>query len=138
MGYERSRLGRCTPQVSPAVHARSSCSSHLLTLVPVHSPDPRQNAIQDAEWTLWSLRGWANYIALFSILGGLITLFAGYPIIAYYQRKTLEANGYNLGGINVTGQVPFLPNLATMIDRTTPQNVYTRTGFDGNAYNLGT
>jgi hypothetical protein len=71
-------------------------------------------------------------------LGGLITLFAGYPIIAYYQRQTLEGNGYNLGGINVTGQVPLLPNLATRIDRDTPQDAYTRTGFDGNAYNLGT
>jgi beta-glucan synthesis-associated protein KRE6 len=138
MGYERSRLGRCTSQVSPAVHARSSCSSHLLTLVPVHSPDPKQNAVQDAEWTLWRLRGWVNFIALFGILGTLITRFAGYPIIAYYQRIELEANGYNLGGINVTGQVPFLPNLPTRIDTDTPQDVYTRTGFDGNSYTLGT
>lgn len=39
------------------------------------------------------------------------------------------------GGINSTGQVPNtgLPNL---IDKDTPQAAYTRTGFDGEAYNL--
>jgi hypothetical protein len=109
----------------------------MLTFVPVHSPDPKQSAIQDAEWTLWSIRGWANYLALFVILGSLITLFAGYPIISYYRRKTLEGNGFNLGGINATGQVPYIPNLATRIDKDTPRESYTRTGFDGNQYNLG-
>ena len=71
------------------------------------------------------------------IFGSLITLFAGYPIISYYQRAQWEQNGFNLGGINATGQVPVLPNLATRIDNDTPQSAYTRTGFDGNTYNLG-
>jgi beta-glucan synthesis-associated protein KRE6 len=67
----------------------------------------------------------------------LIILFAGYPIIAWYSRHQLAKGGFNLGGINITGQVPDLPNLPNRIDKDTPQDALTRTGFDGNSYNLG-
>lgn len=102
----------------------------------LHNPDPKQNAIQDAEWTLWSPRGWANYFMLFSLMTGLIILFCGYPIITYYTKRAWDRNGFNLGGINITGQVPDLPNLPTRIDKDTPTEAYTRTGFDGQKYNL--
>ncbi|KIM28936.1 glycoside hydrolase family 16 protein [Serendipita vermifera MAFF 305830] len=102
----------------------------------LHNPDPKQSAIQDAEWTLWSVRGWANYFTLFVLLFGLIALFAGWPIAAYYSQRQWERNGFNLGGINGTGQVPDLPNLPSRIDKDTPQDVYTRVGFDGETYNL--
>lgn len=42
----------------------------------------------------------------------------------------------SLGGINGSGQVPDIPNLPTMIDRDTPENVKSRIGFDGKTYNL--
>lgn len=64
-------------------------------------------------------------------------MFAGYPIVAWYSRTHLDGGGFNLGGINVTGQVPDLPNLPSRIDVDTPTDAYTRTGFDGNQYNLG-
>lgn len=68
---------------------------------------------------------------------GLIALFAGYPIITWYGRfHTLSLNGYNLGGINGSGQVPLLANLPSLIDKDTPTSVYTRTGSDGKTYNL--
>ena len=102
----------------------------------LHNPDPRQNAVQDSEWTLWSARGWANYFTLFAILFGLIILFAGYPIIAHYRLVKLEqGSAFNIGGINLTGQVPDL-KIPFRIDKDTPDDVYTRTGFDGNKYNL--
>lgn len=67
----------------------------------------------------------------------LLTLFAGYPIITFYTKNTLNSNGgYNLGGINSTGQIPFIANFPDPIDADTPQNVRTRTGFDGQTYNL--
>lgn len=44
--------------------------------------------------------------------------------------------GYNLGGINSTGQVPHISNFPSVVDSDTPRSVYTRTGFDGEAYNL--
>lgn len=42
----------------------------------------------------------------------------------------------SLGGINGTGQVPMIPGLPSLIDKDTPDNVKTRTGYDGFEYNL--
>lgn len=119
----------------PALTARCRLTD---VLIASHSPDPKQSAIQDSQWTLFSARGWANYVVLFGLLFGLIIMFAGYPIIAWYSRNQLAKGGFNLGGINITGQVPDLPNLPSRIDTDTPQSAYTRTGYDGNSYNLGT
>lgn len=44
--------------------------------------------------------------------------------------------GWNLGGINGSGQVPAIKGLPTLIDEETPQDARTRTGFDGEKYNL--
>ena len=67
----------------------------------------------------------------------LIALFAGYPIITFYTEAHPKTNGgYNLGGINSTGQVPQISNFPSVVDPDTPANVYTRTGFDGQPYNL--
>ncbi|KAK4685409.1 beta-glucan synthesis-associated protein KRE6, partial [Tremellales sp. Uapishka_1] len=67
----------------------------------------------------------------------LFGLFAGYPIASYYTSNTLKSNGaYNLGGINATGQVPLISNFPSLIDPDTPTSVYTRTGYDGEAYTL--
>jgi len=64
---------------------------------------------------------------------GTIALFAGYPIISYLTESSLSTKGaYNLGGINATGQIPDIPEVARLIDPDTPQDVMTRTGFDGN------
>jgi len=37
---------------------------------------------------------------------------------------------------NSSGQVPMIPGLPGLIDKDTPQEAYTRTGFDGETYNL--
>jgi beta-glucanase (GH16 family) len=44
--------------------------------------------------------------------------------------------GWNLGGINGSGQVPAIKGLPTLIDEDTPQDARSRTGFDGEKYNL--
>ncbi|ORY89409.1 family 16 glycoside hydrolase, partial [Leucosporidium creatinivorum] len=44
--------------------------------------------------------------------------------------------GWNLGGINGSGQVPKIEGLPTLIDSDTPANARSRTGFDGETYNL--
>jgi beta-glucanase (GH16 family) len=67
----------------------------------------------------------------------LITLFAGYPIITHFTEDKQSNNGaYNMGGINSTGQVPYIPNFPQLIDPDTPSDVMSRTGFDGNNYEL--
>ncbi|KDQ62548.1 glycoside hydrolase family 16 protein [Jaapia argillacea MUCL 33604] len=102
----------------------------------LHNPDPVRDAALDRSFTIFSGRGWANASAIIVLVGGLVTLFAGYPIIAFYTRKRPPIVGYNLGGINGSGQIPDLPGLPTLIDVDTPQSAYTRTGTDGDTYNL--
>lgn len=102
----------------------------------LHNPDPVRDAALDRSFTLFSFRGWANASALVILVAGLITLFAGYPIIAFYRRHILSTPGFNLGGINGTGQIPDLPNMRNLIDSATAQSAYTHTGTDGSTYNL--
>ena len=73
---------------------------------------------------------------LFIVAVSLIGLFIGYPVIYYYTHPPPRISGYNLGGINGTGQVPDLPGLPRLIDDDTPQSAYTRTGTDGQKYEL--
>ncbi|PPQ89675.1 hypothetical protein CVT25_013862 [Psilocybe cyanescens] len=98
----------------------------------LHNPDPRG----DSHFTLFSIRGWVNAIAIFVIIVGLIILFAGYPAIYHYTHLPSPIIGFNAGGINGSGQIPVLPNLPGLIDPETPQSAMTRTGSDGKTYDL--
>lgn len=103
---------------------------------PLHNPDPVRDAKLDHSFTLWSSRGWANALMLFAIVVGLLILFGGYPIIVATNKSPMRASGYNIGGVNATGQIPSLPGLPTLIDADTPTDFLVRTGTDGNKYNL--
>jgi hypothetical protein len=86
-----------------------------------------------------SMRGWANAITLCALLAGVLMLFGGYPIIAFATRNTNQfgANtaGYNLGGVNSTGQYPAI-DAPILIDPDTPQSAMKRTGYDGEEWDL--
>lgn len=90
----------------------------------------------------FSVRGILNVGALILLAAGLVTIFGALPIISFYrahhakQQLVVNSGGFNLGGINASGQVPVLHNFVTLIDPTTPQNVMSRRGFDGAQYNL--
>jgi len=90
------------------------------------------------KWNSW--RGWTNGLTLLVLLAGFIVLFAGYPIINFYHDKRASegANtaGYNLGGVNASGQIPDITNFPTLIDKDTPESAYTRTGHDGKEWKL--
>ncbi|KAG9048977.1 hypothetical protein FS837_011528 [Tulasnella sp. UAMH 9824] len=101
----------------------------------LHNPDPVRDAILDKQWTLWSLRGWANFAMIGSLMLALIILFAGWPVISWVRTLHPSGPGYNLGGINSTGQIPDL-HVPMLIDQTTPKEALTRTGFDGQQYVL--
>lgn len=87
-----------------------------------------------------SWRGWANGITLLILLGAIIGIFALYPLISFYYTDGSVSGrntpGYNLGGVNATGQIPAIPGLPSLVDSDTPTDVYTRTGFDGNEWTL--
>jgi hypothetical protein len=63
---------------------------------------------------------------------------AGYPLIVHLsQKETSTLGGYNLGGINATGQVPEIPGNYGLIDKDTPPEAYTHTSFeDGTEWDL--
>ena len=98
----------------------------------LHNPDPREGST----FTVFSARGWMNASAIFLLVVSLITLFIGYPLILHFTRLPRPIVGFNLGGINASGQIPDLPGLPLLIDVDTPSSVLTRTGSDGNLYDL--
>ncbi|KAF7364752.1 Glycoside hydrolase family 16 protein [Mycena venus] len=102
----------------------------------LHNPDPARDARMDRSCDIFSARGWANATALFFLLGGLIALFAGYPVIVHFTHPEPQITGFNLGGINGTGQVPLLTKFPSLIDPDTPTSAYTYTGTDGKKYDL--
>lgn len=78
-------------------------------------------------------RGVLNIGVLAVLTLSLLTLFGGYPILSYYHRHHESTKGgYNLGGVNASGQIASLPGLrSSLIDPDTPQDAYTRLSPDG-------
>ncbi|OSX60014.1 glycoside hydrolase family 16 protein [Postia placenta MAD-698-R-SB12] len=102
----------------------------------LHNPDPIRDAAIERSCTPFSLRGWLNVSALVILVGALLTLFAGYPIINYYEHPTPKSAGYNLGGINGSGQIPDLPHMRQLVDKDTPDSALKHTASDGSTYKL--
>ncbi|KAH9042091.1 glycoside hydrolase family 16 protein [Lactarius pseudohatsudake] len=102
----------------------------------LHNPDPRVDAAQDSSFTFFSARGWANVSVLILLVAGLVTLFAGYPIISFYHTTPIVTLGSNFGGSNSSGQIPELTNFPSLIDADTDKQFYTKTASDGNTWNL--
>lgn len=146
--YTTSRFA--APPVAPLVQTNAVANTNTTTVPQaqyvwekdpdiddiLHNPDPIIDARMDRSCSPFSSRGWENAGALAVIFVGLITLFAGFPIVTYYTRTVNRVAGFNLGGINSTGQIPDLPGLPSLIDADTPTDVYSRTGSDGKKYNL--
>ncbi|KAG6336598.1 hypothetical protein ID866_2507 [Astraeus odoratus] len=61
----------------------------------------------------------------------IMTLFAGYPLISYFTRHKMSTNGgFNLGGINATGQLPEIHGYRSLIDVDTPKEAYTKRSWN--------
>jgi len=97
--------------------------------------DPRRDPTLE-RFTPFSWRGWSNMGMIVILIVGLIGLFIGYPVTYYYTHLPAPIVGYNIGGINGSGQVPFLEGLPPLIDEETPSSAHTRTGSDGQKYKL--
>lgn len=55
------------------------------------------------------------------LICGLLTLFAGYPIISHFAKKPETTMGaFGIGGTNGTGQVPVIPPSLKLVDPETP------------------
>lgn len=78
-------------------------------------------------------RGVLNIGVLAILAIGLVMLFGGYPIISYSQRHHEGTKGgFNLGGVNASGQMAYFPGLrSSLVDPDTPQDAYTTLSPDG-------
>ncbi|KAK7060394.1 hypothetical protein VNI00_001159 [Paramarasmius palmivorus] len=102
----------------------------------IHNPVVKNGKFVDPVHMHLSSRGVLNYGCLSILLIGLLTLFVGYPILTYARRSELQRAGYNLGGINASGQIPDIGNFG-LIDLDTPRDAYTKTSLrDGSEWTL--
>ncbi|POY72512.1 hypothetical protein BMF94_4338 [Rhodotorula taiwanensis] len=123
----------------------------------LHDPDPALDKAMDKQMVKFSIMAFVNTAALLIVVIVLVGLFAGWPIYRYVIRRPGSSGlvpelifslitSYAIDGAwgnyaaqtitNSTGQVPQIPNLPSLIDDTTPSDAYTRTGFDGQEYEL--
>ncbi|KAL1752846.1 beta-glucan synthesis-associated [Schizophyllum commune] len=96
----------------------------------LHYPDWRRDRGKDMGGSIATCRGLTNLgcVVLLSVL--IVALFAGYPIATALTKTAQSRNGgFNLGGINGTGQVPMMVGNWAPIDPDTPADVRIKTGW---------
>ncbi|CCA69988.1 related to KRE6-beta-1,6-glucan synthetase [Serendipita indica DSM 11827] len=87
----------------------------------LHQPDKEI----DSTGSIFTTRGLSTVGCLSLLAFGLVGLFLGFPLTTAILHKTMSRNGgYNLGGINATGQV--MEGVFSLIDRDTPHSAYTK------------
>jgi beta-glucanase (GH16 family) len=60
----------------------------------------------------------------------LVDLLAAFPVASHLlSHKQTSQGGFNLGGINATGQLPVMPGNRGLIDIATPQEAYTKQSY---------
>ncbi|KAF8965030.1 glucosidase [Flammula alnicola] len=98
----------------------------------LHNPDPKRDRKNDRGRSIFTLRGLGNLGCLFILALGCLMLLC-YPILSHFLQKTqTNQGGFNLGGINATGQIPDLPGNFGLIDKDTPQSAYTVKSYHDN------
>ncbi|TRM66405.1 beta-glucan synthesis-associated protein [Schizophyllum amplum] len=99
----------------------------------LHNPDPRRDRRRDRGGTIFTARGFYNLGFLFLLVLGMMGLFAGYPMAMWLTSSLQSSNGgFNLGGINGSGQVPEMNGNWGAIDLDTPEDVKTKKGPTNN------
>ncbi|KAJ6519664.1 beta-glucan synthesis-associated protein [Mycena sanguinolenta] len=92
----------------------------------LHNPDPRRDKSTDHGGNIFTSRGLMNLGCLFILAAGILTLFAGYPLISHFTASPSSFfGGFNVGGTNATGQVPLIDGNFGLIDSDTPKDAYT-------------
>lgn len=97
--------------------------------------DDALHRIEDPNWR-WSWRGIANVGVLLVLIFALLSLFVLYPVLSFVRNNARNLAIDNNIHINETGQAPVLFQMPDLIDKETPDDAKTRTGYDGNKYNL--
>jgi len=78
----------------------------------------------------WDLGAFVSVTNIFCSFKHLKNDSIGYPIASFNKRQETGTNGgFNVGGINATGQVPQLIGNFGLIDVETPHEAYTKTSW---------
>ncbi|KAJ7293423.1 glycoside hydrolase family 16 protein [Mycena rebaudengoi] len=133
--------GRRLPSVVPSISEKFSLSpdpaawgADLSIDYPepddaLHNPDPKRGHKGD----IFTVRGLTNLGCLIILGAGLLTLFGGYPLISHFTTRPLSfLGGFNVGGINATGQARLVPEMIGgwgLIDKDTPANARTLNSY---------
>ncbi|KAF8973556.1 beta-glucan synthesis-associated [Flammula alnicola] len=133
-----SRTTSVTPSVSDKFSLSPDPTSWGSNLSPdfeepddyLHNPDPRRDRKQDRSSNIFTYRGLTNLGCLIVLCLGLLALFAGYPLISHFTASTpSNLGGFNIGGINASGQIPSMPGNWGLVDLETPSSVYTKASY---------
>ncbi|KAI0375069.1 glycoside hydrolase family 16 protein [Pilatotrama ljubarskyi] len=96
----------------------------------LHNPDPLRDRKSDRDGSVFSCRGFVNIGCVLLVVMCILTLFVGYPIATYFmQQQPSNQGGFNVGGINASGQVPCISGNWGLIDLETPEEVRTKTDW---------
>ncbi|TIB73153.1 hypothetical protein E3Q23_03085 [Wallemia mellicola] len=101
--------------------------------------DPKQSKVWDRSYNFgnaFNSRAFFNVGLLVLTVVGLFTLFAGYPLYAYYGKTNTVSHHGQFAHYNKTGQIPWSMPRRGLIDPDTPMENRTRIGTDGHLYEL--
>ena len=99
----------------------------------LHDPDPPGVKIQRSKS---NARGWGNVLSLGTLIAVVVGLFLIYPITDWIARGGIMKLVSNNQFVNATGQAAVLAGMPKLVDPDTPVEFHTRTGFDGQEYEL--
>lgn len=88
----------------------------------LHKPEKRD---LDDTGSMWTVRGFSTVGCLGLLALIIVGLFLGWPVQDAIRKSMMSNNGgYNLGGINATGQI--METSYSLVDKDTPQDVRTK------------
>ncbi|KAF9038297.1 beta-glucan synthesis-associated [Hymenopellis radicata] len=100
----------------------------------IHTPSQEKSREKEYDGHAVSMRGLSNLGCLAVLCVGILSLFVGYPVISFYTRIPLSnQGGFNLGGLNASGQIPDIPGNWGLIDDETPKAAYTIKSWEDNS-----
>ncbi|KAK2845283.1 hypothetical protein FQN49_005871 [Arthroderma sp. PD_2] len=95
----------------------------------LHNPDPNE---KERKCDIWHRRGMTNLGALAFLIGGVLTLFIGYPVISYVNGLTSAKSGCEGDPMCIDVDIPLLDNIRkSLIDPDTPKSAMTKKSADG-------
>ncbi|EZF31958.1 hypothetical protein H101_04447 [Trichophyton interdigitale H6] len=95
----------------------------------LHNPDPND---KERKCDIWHKRGITNIGALIFLIGGVLTLFIGYPVISYIQGLTSVKGGCAGDPMCIDVDIPLLKNIRTgLIDPDTPKSAMKKKSASG-------